>query len=143
MAHKLFLDTNILIDYTLERQGELIEIEKIFNLAENSKIELYVSESVLATTIYYLQKNKLNTLFIIRELSKVLHFLVFKKDILFYSLEQFNDVEDGLLYFIASNANMQYFITRNLKDFKFTSPALPVLSPSKYLKEIYSNDFPQ
>ena len=71
MANKIFLDTNILIDYTIQRKGELNEIERIFNLAEENKIDLHISESVFATTIYYLQKNKLNTLGIIRELSKV------------------------------------------------------------------------
>lgn len=142
MANKLFLDTNILIDYTLERTGELDEIEEIFNLAEEGKIQLFISESVLATTIYFLEKNKSKTLIIIREVSKVLNYLTFKKDILSYSLEQFNDVEDGLLYFIALKAEIHFFITRNTKDFQHTSPSMPVLTPSQYLKEIYFNDLP-
>ena len=143
MANKVFLDTNILIDYTLERVGELDEIGKIFDLAEENKIELYISESVIATTIYFLQKNNSKkTLVIIREISKILNFVAFEKDIFLYSLEQFKDVEDGLLYFIALKAGLQYFITRNIKDFKNASPSLPVLTPSQYLKEIYLNDLP-
>ena len=143
MANKIFLDTNILVDYTLERVGELDEIGKIFDLAEEKKIDLYISESVLATTIYFLQKNnQKKTLIIIREISKILNFLTFEKDILLYSLELFKDIEDGLLYFIALKADMQYFITRNIKDFKYISPSLPVLTPSQYLKEIYLNDIP-
>jgi predicted nucleic acid-binding protein len=142
MVNKLFLDTNILVDYTLERIGELEEIGKIFDLAEENKIQLFISESVLATTIYFLEKNKSKTLTIIREISKVLNFLTFKKEILSYSLEQFDDVEDGLLYFIALKAGMQYFITRNTKDFQSSSPSLPVFTPSQYLKEIYLNDIP-
>jgi len=137
MANKLFLDTNIILDYTLERKGEIEEIESLFELAEDEKIELYVSESVLATTLYFLQKNKLNALSIIRELCAVINIIPFKKDILFFPMEQYKDTEDGLLYFIAANGKMNYFITRNAKDFVFTLPSLPVITPSKFLKEIF------
>jgi hypothetical protein len=66
-----------------------------------------------------------------------------KGETLSYSLEQFKDIEDGLLYFLALKADMQYFITRNIKDFQSSSPSLPVLTPSQYLKEIYLNDLSQ
>ena len=113
MVNKLFLDVNIILDYTLERKGELAEIENLFELAETEKLELYVSESVIATTLYFLQKNKLDALAIIRELATCLNFIPFKKDVLFFSIEQYKDIEDGLLYFMAAKANMNYFITRN------------------------------
>lgn len=134
MANKLFLDVNIILDYTLERQGELEEIEKLFELAEEEKLELNISESVVATVMYFLQKNKLDALAIVRELSAVVNFIPFRKDVLFYSLEKYKDVEDALLYFLAAKANMDYFITRNTKDFPFTLPSLPVITPSKFLK---------
>ena len=137
MLNKLFLDVNIILDYTLERKGELAEIENLFELAETEKLELYVSESVIATTLYFLQKNKLDALAIIRELATCLNFIPFKKDVLFFSIEQYKDIEDGLLYFMAAKANMNYFITRNVKDFAFTLPSLPVLTPAKFLSEIY------
>lgn len=143
MANKLFLDVNIILDFTLERKGELAEIENLFELAEKEKIELYVSESVIATTLYFLQKNKSDALAIVRELSSVVNFIPFKKDVLFFSLEKYKDIEDGLLYFMAAKANMNYFITRNVKDFVFTLPSLPVLTPSKFLREIHFNDLPQ
>lgn len=133
--NKLFLDVNIILDYTLEREGELKEIETLFELAEAEKLELYISESVIATVLYFLQKNKLDALTIARELSTVVNFIPFKKDVLFFSLEQYKDVEDGLLYFLAAKANMDYFITRNIKDFLFTLPSLPVTTPAKFLKE--------
>lgn len=135
MANKLFLDINIILDYTLERQDELEEIESLFELAEEEKLELYISESVVATVMYFLQKNKLDALAIVRELSTVVNFIPFRKDVLFYSLEKYKDVGDALLYFLATKANMNYFITRNTKDFPFTLPSLPVITPSKFLKE--------
>ncbi len=140
MVNKIFLDTNVILDYTLERKGELEAIENIFSLAEKEKVELFISESVITTSFYFLQKNKLDALAIIRELSPIVNVIPFKKDILFFSLEKFKDTEDGLLYFIASSGKMNYFITRNVKDFVFTFPSLPVLTPARFLKEIYHDD---
>jgi predicted nucleic acid-binding protein len=133
--NRLFLDVNVILDYVLEREGELEEIETLFELAEAEKLELNISESVIATVLYFLQKHKLDALAIVRELSTVVNFIPFKKDVLFYSLEKYKDVEDGLLYFLAAKANMDYFITRNIKDFSFTLPSLPVTTPTKFLNE--------
>jgi predicted nucleic acid-binding protein len=142
MVNKIFLDTNIILDYTLARKGELEDIENIFGLAEKGKLELFVSESVISTSFYFLQKNKLDALLIIRELSPLLNIITFKKDILFFPLEKYKDTEDALLYYIAASGKMNYFITRNVKHFVFTIPSLPVITPSRFLKEIYRNDLP-
>ena len=136
MAVKIFLDTNIVLDYLLERSGELDEIEQLINLAEDDKIDCYVSESVLATSLYFLQKNKLDGIAVLRELISVIKILPFKSEILFFPVEKFKDPEDGLLYYLAFHNKMDYFITRNIKDYKAVHPELAVLTPSAFLKII-------
>lgn len=143
MANKLFLDTNIIIDYVLERNNELDAIKEIIYLAELEKIELFISESVITTSFYLLQKQKVDALSILREICKTVNVIPFAKDILYYSLEKYKDIEDGILYFLALKAKMNFFVTRNVKDFKFLFPSLPVMSPTNFLKEIYFNDIPQ
>lgn len=143
MANRIFLDTNILIDYIQGRTNELAAINKIFQLCEIGEIDLYISESIIATTFYILQKEKIDALSIFRELLKTVNVTPFTKDILYYPLEKYKDTEDGILYFIAYKAKMNFFITRNIKDFTFLFPSLPVMSPSNYLKEIYFNDLPK
>jgi predicted nucleic acid-binding protein len=138
MANKIFLDTNILIDYIRERAYELNAIKEIFHLGEIGKIDLYISESIITTTFYILQKEKIDALSIFREICKTVNVTPFAKDILYYPLEKYKDTEDGILYFLASKAKMNYFITRNIKDFVFTLPSLPVITPTHFLKE---NDF--
>ncbi len=76
---------------------------------------------------------------IIRELCAVINVIPFKKDILFFPLEQYTGTEDALLYFIAVNGKMNYFITRNVRDVVFTFPSLPVITPAKFLKEIFND----
>lgn len=142
MAYKLFLDTNIIVDYVQERVNDLDAINEIFHLAELGKIELFISESIVTTSFYVLQKQKVDALSVLREISKTVNFLHFSKDILYYPIEKYEDIEDGLLYFLASKAKMDYFITRNVKDFIFLFPSLPVMSPTNFLREIYLNDLP-
>lgn len=143
MVNKLFLDTNVIVDYVQERNYELDAIKEIMYLAELENLELFISESVITTTLYLLQKQKIDALSVLREICKVVNVIPFSKDTLYYSLEKYKDIEDGLLYFSASKAKMNYFITRNVKDFVFTLPSLPVMSPTNFLKEIYFNDISQ
>ena len=140
MVNKIFLDTNILIDYTLARKYDLDAIEELFHLGELGNIDLYVSESVITTSFYILQKEKIDALSIFREVFKIVNVIPFVKDILYYPLEKYKDTEDGILYFLASKAKMSYFITGNVKDFNFLFPSLPVMSPTNFLREIYFND---
>jgi predicted nucleic acid-binding protein len=142
MINKLFLDTNIIIDYVQERNNELDAIKEIMHLAELEKIELFISESIITTAFYLLQKQKIDALSVLREICKMVNVIPFSKDILYFPLEKYKDVEDGILYFLASKAKMNYFITRNVKDFIFLFPSLPVMSPTNFLKEIYFNDLP-
>jgi predicted nucleic acid-binding protein len=142
MVYKLFLDTNIIIGYVQERKNELDAIMEIIRLAELGKVELFISESVITTSFYILQKEKIDALPVLREICKLVNVIPFSKDILYYSLEKYKDVEDGLLYFLAAKAKMDFFITRNVKDFIFLFPSLPVMSPTNFLKEIYLNDLP-
>ena len=71
MAQKLFLDTNIIIDYVQERKHELDAIKEIIYLAESEKIALFISESTINISFYVLQKQKIEALPAIREICKL------------------------------------------------------------------------
>jgi predicted nucleic acid-binding protein len=143
MAYKIFLDTNIIIDLLMERSYELDAINEIIILGGREIINLYISESVIANTFYILKKEKrIDPLSAFREMCKTMNVVPFSKDLLYYPLEKYKDTEDGLLYFLAYKSKIDYFITRNVKDFTFLFPSLPVMSPTNFLKEIYFNDLP-
>jgi predicted nucleic acid-binding protein len=61
----------------------------------------------------------------------------FNKNILYMPIEKFKDTEDGLLYFLANHHKLNYFITRNKKDFIYQVPSLPVLTPNEFIKVIF------
>ena len=143
MANKLFLDTNIIVDYVQERKNELDAIKEIMYLGELEKVELFISESIITTCFYLFQKQKIDALPVLREMCKIINVIPFSKDVLYLPVEKYEDIEDGLLYFLAFKAKMNFFITKNVKDFSFLFPSLPVMSPTNFLKEIYFNDLPE
>ncbi len=57
----------------------------------------------------------------------------FAKNILYYPLENYKDTEDGILYLLASKAKMNYFITRNVKDFNSFS-FIASTKPNQFFK---------
>lgn len=139
-VNKLFLDTNVVLDFVLSREGELNEIEQIFNSAKTGFFECFISESVLTTCMYVLEKDKHDTLQILRNLCSVLKVLPYVPSVLYSSIEIFDDIEDGYLYFLAQHHKINFFITRNINDFKNAPLLLPVLTPGQFIKYLGSND---
>jgi predicted nucleic acid-binding protein len=142
-GNKLFLDTNIVLDFLLARKGELNEIEDIFNLAKTGLFECFISETVLTTSIYFLEKEKSNTFQMLRNICTVLKILPFNPVVLYASIDIFKDLEDGLLYFLAQHHKMDFFITRNVNDFKKAPLILPVFTPKQFIKYLNPNDLPK
>ncbi len=140
MAAKLFLDTNIVLDFLLACTGELPEIEMLLNLSKEKRLDCAISESVIATSIYFLQKEKLPAAQMMREFCTACRVLTFNTAVLHKNFHTFKDAEDGLLYFLAMYHKTDYFITRNKPDFKKATAELPVYTPKQFLQHYYSND---
>ena len=130
---KLFLDTNILIDLVAERKPFARWAVKIFKDAHDQKWSLNTSSFSILTTHYMLEKHVGDAKS--RELLKVLLNRVsvhaISEDHLVHGLESnFRDYEDSVLYECAKSCqNIDYIITRNIKDFR--QSAIPVISPEE------------
>jgi predicted nucleic acid-binding protein len=140
MANKIFLDTNVVLDFLLARQGELEEIDTIIDFSREKKIDCCISESVIATAIYFLQKQKMPAMEMIRDFCSTCKILPFYTPILYNNIEIFKDVEDGLLYFLALHHKADCFITSNKPDFKKAVASLPVFTPKQFIQYYHSND---
>ncbi|MEO6221094.1 MAG: hypothetical protein ABIO81_11740, partial [Ginsengibacter sp.] len=55
---------------------------------------------------------KIDALSVLRELCKTIGVVPFSKDVLYYPVEKYKDTEDGLLYFLASKAKMNYWLMK-------------------------------
>lgn len=133
---KLFLDTNIMMDFFLDRFPFSEPASKVIYLGEDNKVMLYVSP-ISFPTIYYMMKknnshNQLMKMF--KEFNQKVKVISVGKKMLGSSLDsRFSDFEDAMQYFSAKNVKgMGAIITRNKKD--FLKSEIPVMTAAEYLQ---------
>ncbi len=130
---KVFLDTNILIDITANREPFSKWAIKLFKEAKIGRFELYTSTLSILTT-YYLTERALGA-----EKSKRVIGIILKRvqtqDIDHQGLlnglaGRFNDYEDAMQHECARRIpDIKYIVTRNKKDFKHS--LITVVSPEE------------
>lgn len=132
---RVFLDTNVIIDLILEREGA-DDAANILQLGEDGKIELVVSFLTMANTAYIARKGHTQEQLyqILVDLSAMLHTLSMDEEQLKLALKQPSaDFEDMLQYQCARKHGCDVILTRNCKHFAFSK--IPVLTPTDFLRE--------
>lgn len=130
---KIFLDTNVLLDFPLQREGS-DEARSILLKGYDKEIELYAS-SLSFSNIAYITRRLFrgNVLY---ETFRGLREMISVSDVTSQMLDQAvtleaDDFEDALQYYSAMGINAEAIITNNVKDFYFSS--IPILTPREYL----------
>ncbi len=137
MSKRVFIDTNIMLDFLGERKPFYDPIAKIATLAEKGKLTMIVSPLSFATVNYFLSKfestkiakEKLRKFRILSEIC-VLDQHTVEKGL----NSSMRDFEDALQYFSATESGSEIIITRNGKD--FTKSLLPVMTADEFLKSL-------
>jgi predicted nucleic acid-binding protein len=133
MIPQVFLDTNVVLDFALNRTEFVKDAESIFALKDTGKIDIHISSLTLSTVAYFAEKHKQDPFAIVAQFVDWiniidLEMILFKQAI----ASDFLDFEDGLQYFSAMKVkDIKAIITRNSKDFK--SSSIPVLTPAQFL----------
>ncbi len=136
---KVFLDTNVMLDFLGEREPFYLTSAKIATLADKRKIEIVVSALSYVTVSYFLTKyegiektkDKLRKFKIISKICELDEKIIEKG-----LNSNFSDYEDSLQYFSALRMECDILITRNGKDFK--GVRIPVLTPNEFLNSLRS-----
>ena len=138
MKKTVFLDTNIILDFFLNREPFAEDAARILNRAVDKDIKAYISPITISNSYYILRKlaghskviSKLKLLLTVVSVTKMT-----KRTILAALESNFKDFEDALQSFAAVDyQSMDVLITRNTKDFKHCNIA--VMTPSEFLKGI-------
>ena len=129
----LFLDTNVLIDITANREPFSRWAIKIFKDSKNGRWRLSTS-SISILTIYYIIEKQIGSTQAKRILKILLNRLevqdVTKRELLTGLTTKFKVYEDSVQHECAKLCNsVNYIITRNKKDFK--NSIIEVLSPEE------------
>jgi predicted nucleic acid-binding protein len=136
----LFIDTDIIIDFLIDRKPHLREAAIIFTLIEQKKLKGYVSSLTFSNLYYVLRKVEPHNKVISKldSISKMLTILkVDQQNIKDAIASGFSDFEDSIQYNCALDyKKIDVLITRNTKDYK--NSEIPVMTPADYLKTVSS-----
>ena len=141
MANKLkvFIDTNIFLDYIEKRPVGIREAIAIFKLAALNDIHLLVSDLTIANIKYCTRKViPLSEFYRIIRLCRELFTIVPVGE---WSIDQAiaiepKDFEDALQYFSAEQAGADCIVTRNIADFYFATN-VEALEPEEFLNKYF------
>ena len=130
----IFLDTNIILDFFLERQPFFVEAKEIFVQLANDKFIAFVSPITVINAFYTLRKEKGKDIAFqsVTDLLKIVEVTKTDKNILEKALSaNFNDYEDAVQNESAIAENVDAIVTRNTKD--FTNSTLKIYTPTDFL----------
>jgi len=131
----LLIDTNIVLDWLLERQPFAENAKRIMELCIHDNFRCYLAGHTLLNIFYITRKVKS-----VAERKEILLMLCDYFDIIdvdkpmiisVLQNENWNDLEDGLQMQSAEQEKLDYIITRNVKDFN-NSPVKALL-PEHFL----------
>src|SRR3569833_3172069 len=133
--NKIFIDTDIILDFMIAREPFAVDAARIFSLSEQNKINLCTTGLVFSNAYYILRKLAPHKKVIekLTQLTKFIGIIGLSETAVINALSSdFNDFEDALQHYAALSEKVTIIITRNIKDYK--NSELAVLTPDQYLK---------
>lgn len=118
---KVLIDTNVIIDALTSREPWNESAEKIFIMAANHIIDMYITASS-ATDIYYLVRKYLHSTEQAKQIMKKLYsfvgiLTVSEAECIDALASAISDYEDAVVERVSAKADIDYIITRNMKDY--------------------------
>lgn len=132
---KVLIDTNVIIDTLTSREPWNKSAETIFIMAANHMMDMYITASS-ATDIYYLVRKYLHSADQAKQVMEKLYSLI---GILTVSgvecidalASSVSDYEDAVVERVSVKADMDYMITRNVKDYQHGM--IKAISPDDFI----------
>lgn len=142
MAYKLFVDSDVVIDFFTDREPHANPASELFELNEQGILKIYLS-AVSINNIYYIVRRFLGhkkTIEVIESLIKMTEVVGTTKNEIIQALKNnFTDFEDSVQYSSALTVErLDAIITRNIKDYK--NSTIAVMTPLNFLKMMNENN---
>lgn len=131
----VFLDSDIILDVLAKREPYYTNSALILNLAIEKKINAFTSPLVFANIHYILNKlnSKTSSLESLKSLRRFIKICpINEKNIDLALNSEFKDFEDAIQNFSAFDKKINFIVTRNKSDYKFSN--LTILNPAEFLK---------
>ena len=124
MAGKILVDTNVLLDYLLEREPFFEDAKQVILSCTDGKTKGCIAAHSISNMFFILRKD-----YNARERREILD-----KEKLLSGLanEDFSDFEDCLQMECAKSYGAEYIVTRNVSD--YAASEIKAVLPSEYLE---------
>jgi predicted nucleic acid-binding protein len=137
MKKRIFLETNVMLDFLGERIPCYDSIARVLSFLESNKFTIIVSPIPYATVSYVLSKSEGDRIAVekLRKFKVISDVCIIDEQTIEKGLNSdFSDFEDALQFYNAVEFNCDIILTRNAKDFK--KATLPVMSPDEFLNSL-------
>lgn len=134
---KVFLDTNVLIDYLLKRESGMSAAVDILLLGNSKILDLCLSDLTIANAAYIVRREYGMEEFrkVLRVLSRCYTVVPIGERAVNEALSaEWKDFEDSMQYYAAVDAACECIVTRNVKD--FSQSEIPVYTPAEFLASL-------
>ena len=136
---KVFIDTNVLIDFMAMRQPYYQAAAALFSLAEMKELQIVYSSTSVANSFYILRKNynSIQLAEAFENQKEIVNICGVSSSEVYAALSaRWEDGEDSIQYHSALAAQCDCILTRNIKD--FSQAELPVMSPEEFLDKYFA-----
>jgi len=135
MMEKVFVDTDIVLDLLAKREPHYSYAAELFSLADNNKLVIYVSSLSFAKLNYILSKQQsaIAAKKLLQKFKTLVTVLAITGKVVELALaSEFKDFEDALQHYCAMEESLSVIITRNTRDYKYSS--LTLMTAEEFLK---------
>jgi len=136
---KILFDTNVILDVLLDREPFVNDAALLMSMVEKSEIIGFICATTV-TTIHYLATKALDHQAASRHIQTLLSLFVIapvnRLVLECAAASKFKDFEDAVLHEAAVHAGVEYIVTRNIVDFKYSK--LPIFDPAEFINALES-----
>ena len=137
---RLLFDTNIILDIALKREPHYNDSVAVFLQSDNTSFFGFVTASTI-TDIYYIakkEKGHATSIDFIADLIQVVDVVGIDREIIVDAIaSSITDFEDAIQSLASSYNNIDFIITRNVKD--FVNSEITAITPTDFLQVLQQN----
>jgi predicted nucleic acid-binding protein len=140
MISKVFLDTNIIVDYAVGNRPKHEQASLILELCSSRSIIIGATPASLCTLCYLLEREKWphkevkNWLNAFSDLIEIVN--TSKEDIQSAAASTIADTEDAIMLFSAVSSGYDFFITSNERDFPRKQKGITIVTPHEFIDKV-------
>lgn len=133
---RLLIDTNVVLDFLLARKPFDLAAKRILELSISDKVNLFIGINSFTDIIYFVQKQY--DLYTVRkQMGQLLDFITIieaghKDAVKCLKIDEFDNIEDAFQAVCAEREDIDYIITRNVKD--YINSKIPAVLPETFLE---------